>query len=274
MDKKEEELLSMHYQIEKTDIKQQRLEDRLVLISEDLKKSKNIRNFYFIFIIFLMAVIAAGGFYLIRNDMSFQSENDVSENSKEMKQLLLINDSLQQEVVKLKSDISTYKNNTLDTIDSIKMYTENLLLESIEKEQSAPQFSKDTSKLKFKKIHCYVNKVFKSNNAIFIEADFIEYYKGKKAVKKAKEYGDAEYDIDKNGDTLYFLYNNYYIHNQNSRPKILELDDRARVKIDNINQISNGFPLKAFQKIITNKPILILETNNGIVYKITQQKLP
>ncbi len=253
MDKKEEEILSMHYQIEKTDIKQQKMEDRLMSISKELKKSKRISNLYFSLIVGLIVLMAAGSFYLIKNDASFSSEN-----ANEIEKLQVINDSLQQELIKLRTDISEQRESEAILNDSLRIENDSIN-------------GKSTSK--FKRQYCYVTRAFKSNDAIFVEADFIEYYEGRKAVKKAKEYGEAEYDIDKNGDTLYFLYNNYYIHNQNSTARILELDDKARVSIENINQISDGFPLKAFQKIIKENPILILETNNGIVYRITQQKL-
>ncbi|WP_281986174.1 hypothetical protein [Aquimarina aggregata] len=273
MDKKEEELLSMHYQIEKTDIKQQKFEDRLKSISEDLKKSKRIRNMYFVLIIGLILLMIAGSFYLIQNNMIFPSDAPSVENSNEMKKLLMINDSLQQEVQKLKEGISEEMNSTKD---SSEVYTYDSSGSRIVVANDSIGSDKDSlnkSKRKFKRQYGYVKKAFKSNDAIFVEVDFIEFYKGRLAVKKAKEYGEAEYDIDKKGDTLYFLYNNYYIHNKNSSSRILELDDKVRVKIDKINQISNGFPLKAFQKIILDQPVLILETNNDIVYKISQQKL-
>ncbi len=272
MDKKEEELLSMHYQMEKTDIKQQGLEDRLISISEDLKKSKNIRNFYFGFIIVLIVLIAVGGVYWTQDNTK-----NLSEDSNKMQQLQLLNDSLQKEVVKLKTNMYTNDNGAYTNADSTKVYAEGSLGRYADAFRNNSEFSNDTlnsSKLKFERQYCYVNKAYESNDVLFIEVDFIEYYYGKKAVKKAKEYGEAEYDIDKKGDTLYYLYKNYYINNQNPDTRVLEIDDRARVRIDNLNQISKGFPLKAFQKIIASKPILILETNNGIVYKITQQKLP
>ncbi|MCK8520372.1 hypothetical protein M0D21_02270 [Aquimarina sp. D1M17] len=260
MDKKEEELLSMHYQIEKTDIKQQQLEDRLVTISDDLRKSKVVRNLYFAFIVVLLSLLVVGGVYLQKNTAFFSFESETAiENSDEIKKLLVTNDSLMDELNKLKVDISEYKKQELDSAGIGGITGDSL---------------NGKPKLKFERNYCYVNRAYESNGTLFIEADFIEFYKGKRAVKKAKEFGEAEYDIDKNGDTLFYLYNNYYIHNQNSSPRILELDDKARVKIDNINQISNGFPLKAFQRIIKDKPVLILETSNGIVYRIIQQKLP
>lgn len=271
MDKKEEELISMHYQIEKTDIKQQRLEDRLISISEDLKRSKRIRNFYFIFILVLMLLLTAGSLYVILGKKENITQIDSLEGEVDVQRLMFQNDSLQKEVNKLKTDISKYQNEELSN-ESSSTTSPSDNIENVKKEEEDGKEGK--SKLKFERKYCYINKVYKSNNVVFIEADIIEYYQGRKAVKKAKELGKAEYDLDKNGDTLYFLYNNYYIHNQSSKSKILELDDKARVKIENINQISSGFPLKALQKVIADRPVLILEINNGIVYKITEQKLP
>ncbi|PKV51103.1 hypothetical protein ATE84_3172 [Aquimarina sp. MAR_2010_214] len=271
MNKKEEELISMHYQMEKTDIKQQRLEDRLISISEDLRRSKKKRNFYFVFILVLMLLLTTGSLYIILNEKERSVVKKSLEGDMDVQQLIFENDSLQREVSKLKTDISKYQNNDL----LIKTGSITSLSDTIENVKKREELVADAeSKLKFEKKYCYINRVYKSNDVVFIEADIIEYYQGRKAVKKAKELGDAEYDLDKNGDTLYFLYNNYYIHNQSSKSKILELDDKARVKIENINQISSGFPLKAFQKVITDKPVLILEISNGIVYRITEQKLP
>jgi cell division protein FtsB len=274
MDKKEEELISMHYQMEKTDIKQQQLEDRLISISEDLKRSKRRRNFYFVFILVLILLLTLGSLYLILNKKGNSTSDLFIKKDVDIQQLVLENDSLQREVYKLKSNISKYQYEELSNKeDSVISLSDHDLGIKKKKEDNITD-SKGKSKRKFEKKYCYINKVYKSNDVVFIEVDIIEYYRGRKAVKKAKEFGEAEYDLDKNGDTLYFLYNNYYIHNQSSSPKILELDDKARVKIDNINQISSGFLLKAFQKVIADKPVLILEINNGIVYKITEQKLP
>ncbi len=276
MDKKEKELLSMQYQMEKTDIKQKRLEDRLMSISSDLKKSRSIRNFYFTFIIIFIVLLTLGGFYFANQNNRVSIDENRLDSSDDIKKLLVVNDSLQKELSRLKNNTSGYSlGKKHSDSGNIEMQNES---NGFSEGQVGVLASSDTIpedvKSKYKRQYCYINRVFQNNDVIFAEVDFIEFYKGKRAVKKAKEYGEAEYDIDKKGDTLYFLYNNYYIHNQNTKSVILELDDKARVDIDNINQISAGFPLTAFQKIITNKPVLILETGNGIVYKITQQKLP
>ncbi|SEK55777.1 hypothetical protein SAMN04487910_0814 [Aquimarina amphilecti] len=267
MKNKEDELLSVQYRIEKSGMKQQKLEDRLVSISKELKRSK--RNSIIFMILFFLVVIGMSFAMYYLNEDGFNPSPDQSldatENIDEVKKM---NDSLQEELMKLKTDISDYKEKLSLRTDDIPEVSMDTVITDSSKGKSAD----DIKKLKFQKQHCYVKNVFRTNGVIFIEADFIEYYKGRKAVKKAKENNDAEYDIDKNGDTLYFLYDNYYVSNTNTKLRRLELNDKVRIQ--NLNQISKGFPLKAFQKIISNDPIMVLEMNDGIVYKITKQKLP
>ncbi|MHA7059136.1 hypothetical protein ACWGOQ_0018055 [Aquimarina sp. M1] len=267
MKSKEDELLSVQYRIEKSGMKQQKLENRLVSISEELKRSK--RN-SLIFIIFFLTVVIVmgGGMYYLSRDNTTISEDPAENVRVDLYQIKKDNDSLQSELVKLKSDIADYKRG-LTTVGDIDIGTTKL----IGTKGISNEATKDSlNKIKFERKHCYVKNVFRNNGVIFIEVDFIEYYKGKKAVEKAKENNEAEYDIDKNGDTLYFLYNNYYVSNENSKLRRLELNDKARIQ--DINQISKGFPLKAFQKIIAENPIMVLDLDDGIVYKITKQELP
>ncbi|AXT54993.1 hypothetical protein D1815_04190 [Aquimarina sp. AD1] len=267
MKNKEDELLSVQYRIEKSGMKQQKLEDRLVSISKELKRSK--RNSIIFMILFFLVVIGMSFTMYYLNQDGFNPDSDQAKDTPEnIDQIKKMNDSLQEELMKLKTDISDYKEklgsrvegNSEISVDSTVVYS---IKDTIED---------DSKKLKFKKQHCYVKNVFRTNGVIFIEVDYIEYYKGRKAVEKAKENNEAEYDIDKNGDTLYFLYDNYYVSNTNTKLRRLELNDKVRIQ--SLNQISKGFPLKAFQKIISDNPIMLLEMNDGIVYKITKQKLP
>ncbi|WP_299216720.1 hypothetical protein [uncultured Aquimarina sp.] len=270
MKNKEDELLSVQYRIEKSGMKQQKLENRLVSISEELKKSKRNSLIFMIFFMTVIVVMAGGIYYLNKNDALFSA--DEQENTQvEIDQIQKTNDSLQEELVKLKSDIADYKRGLAYETDSLS--TESADTSNTDVDGNNRIAITDTiKKLKFERKHCYVKKVFRNNGVIFIEADFIEYFKGRKAVEKAKENNEAEYDIDKNGDTLYFLYDDYYVSNTSYKLRRLELNDKVRIQ--DINQISKGFPLKAFQKIIADKPIMILEINDGIVYKIKKQKLP
>ncbi|GAA4114781.1 hypothetical protein GCM10022393_14530 [Aquimarina addita] len=267
MKNKEDELVSVQYRIEKSGIKQQKLEQNLVSISKELKKSKRNSLIFMIFFITIIVAMAGGMYYLNKNNDAVAT--DVHEETiDEAARMKAMNDSLQNELTKLKSDIENYRNEFITISDTLSNKISDDNLNAITTDTSGT----NTKKTKFSLTHSYVKNVFRSGDVIFIEADLIEYAEGKKAVEKAKQLGKAEYDIDKEGDTLYFLYDNYFIHNPTSQIVRLELDDK--VKIQGVNQISKGFPLKAFQKIIADNPVMVLGIHNGIVYHIKQQKLP
>ncbi|MDH7445758.1 hypothetical protein [Aquimarina sp. 2201CG14-23] len=258
MENKEDELLSVQYRIEKSGMKQQKLENRLASISEELKRSKRNSLVFMIFFLTVIAVMAGGMYYLNQNNDAVplsQEENTQTD----LDEIKGINDSLRKELTKLKSDIADYRKEFIVVTDSTKTSV-------------VDTTDTDKTKLKYIRKHCFVKRVFRNNGVVFIEVDFIEYFKGKRAVKKAKENNDAEYDINKEGDTLYFLYDNYYVYNKDTKLIRLELNDKIRIQ--DVNQISNGFPLKAFQRIIKDNPIMIIEIRDGIVYKMTKQKLP
>ncbi|MBQ4819155.1 hypothetical protein [Aquimarina sp. MMG016] len=268
MDKEKEELLSIRYRIEKSDIKQQSLEDSIEAISDELEKSKKNRNLLIIVFITALFLIAGGMYYLLRKNVLYPGEASAV-NTSRVDQIQKINDSLKVELLKLKTDITKYKTALMPDQDSVTLANEKLrdTLLNIQRGED------EESNVSLERRHCYVKRVYRKNDVVFIEADYVEYYEGRKAVEKAKENGKAEYDINNKGDTLYFLYDNHYVRNRSSKIKILELDDNARIKISSINKISYNFPLKALQKVIKDKPILILEIKNGIVYRITEQKL-
>lgn len=266
MENKEDELVSVQYRIEKSGIKQQKLEHNLASIAKELKKSKrNSLVFLTFFIVIIFGMV--GGMYYLNQSQDKVANGRTEDTVDDVDYIKNMNDSLQNELTKLKSDIQSYRRELVVISDTLSDTLQNGTLDKV----TMDSLDKKNKKVKLSRVHSYVKNVFRSGDAVFIEVDFIEYSEGKKAVKRAKELGKAEYDIDKEGDTLYFLYDNYFIHNDDLGITRLELDNR--VKIQGVNQISKGFPLKAFQKIIKDKPILILEIYNGIVYKIKKQKL-
>lgn len=267
MDNKEEELLQAQYKIEKTGIKQQKMEAQLSSLSKELKRSKR-NNILFLLLFFaIFSMVGGVAYYFYQKETTKvvevkAAEEKVSDDVKKM------NDSLQGELTKLKTEITTFKSQLDSTIDSVDVVTK-----SIEKVAVAIS-EEETEEVPrgFEKRHCYVKRVFRQDDAVFIEADYVNYFEGKNAVEEAKLDGKAEIDITENGDSLYFLFKKYYVQNKKSKIRILELDESLRIQ--DVNQISNGFPLKAFQQIIKENPILVLEVKNGIVYKIKKQKLP
>lgn len=263
MKQDKDELISLQYRMEKSDVKQQKLETRLASVSKALHKSNRSKNvLLLLFILLLLSTFA--GFYYLSSSSGFNLIGNANNMSPEDENIRSVNDSLKMELAKLRSDIEEYKKAALAITDTSGLALNDSLQVS----------EKDSTKIKYERKYGYVDRAYESNGAKFIEVDYAEYFEGKKAVEMAREYGTAEYDIDEKGDTLYFLYNNYYIHNRNNNKVILELHERANIRLNRINQISSGFSLKAFNKIIKeDKPLLVLATDNGVVYRITEQKL-
>ena len=275
MDHKDDELLSAQYKIEKASVKQQKLEDNLDSLSKDLKKNKrNSFLFLLFFFLFFAGLIGAVLYYWKINDLMLFKPASTIENDDGTisNDILKVNDSLKEELQKLKTEVADFKQIVIKA-DSVSDSTS---LGTVTEKDSLLSSSKsrfeDKKNIKGEKRYCYIDRVFSQDETAFIEADYLDYYEGKKAVTMAKENGDAEFDVSKEGDTVYFLYNDYYISNQNTRTRILELD--ANIKIRGINQISNGFSFKAFEGMIQKQPLFEIKVDNGIVYEIKEQKLP
>ena len=266
MKSKEEELIAIRYQIEKSDIKQQKLESKLSSLSKSLKKSERSRKILlFLFLLFLIPVGA--GLYFFKDHRWMNNSPDHIDALSIYEQK---NDSLKNQLIALKAEMDSYRERSSILIgDSI---VEDSVFNKEQVEDNEVEDGEDEKEKKYQRRHCYIRKAFRQDGVIFVEVDFIEYYQGRKAVQKAKEFNKVEYDIDKEGDTVYFLYDDYYIHNPRKMMDRLELSQNA--KLSNVNQISSGFPLKALQQLIKDNPVMLLETYNGVVFRIKEQKIP
>lgn len=78
--------------------------------------------------------------------------------------------------------------------------------------------------------YCYIKDVINQNNRTYVKVDFIQFFMFDKAIEEAKKRGDAEYDIEENGDTTYFVYNDYYIANDNQKLRIFRLTDSTEIE--------------------------------------------
>jgi hypothetical protein len=116
---------------------------------------------------------------------------------------------------------------------------------------------------------CYIKKVFKKEQKTFIEVDYIQFLRGKEAIKAAKEIGEAEYNIDNKGDTTFFVFNDYYVLNKNKRLRIFELENELAIKL------YDGIGISVYE---LNKRILFkvfkLKLNNQKVYNIQEIYTP
>jgi hypothetical protein len=107
-----------------------------------------------------------------------------------------------------------------------------------------------------------------------IHVDFIQFYDGDRAVQEAVKRGDAEYDIEENGDTTYFVYNDYYIANDNPKLRLFAINDSTE-----INLIEHYGVKVNFDSILVSMNSLkyvpfYLETKNGIVTTLNEIYTP
>ncbi len=110
---KDEDLLSLHYQIEKAEVKQKKLEDLLDTESEKLKKSKKSNRLFgsFSLVLFLLAIfLVANAFYFSKSP----PEDVINEKNK--------NVLLEQEIALTKEELQTLKKEKAELDELKKLY--------------------------------------------------------------------------------------------------------------------------------------------------------
>lgn len=117
---KDEDLLSLHYQIEKAEIKQNKLEDLLDEESDKLKKSKKSNRLFgsFSMVLFLLAIfLVANAFYF-----SKPTSQDIA---KEKNELVL----LKQELTSAKEELQILKKEKVELSEIKNLYLYRSLIE-------------------------------------------------------------------------------------------------------------------------------------------------
>ena len=115
---------------------------------------------------------------------------------------------------------------------------------------------------------------------IIISVDLVNYYTGKDAINQIKKEKTNDYDVNENGDTIYFLPNNYYISYQNSTIKHLLLSKDVHIKLYLLNEIkyeiefSDNATINVLTKHLKNKPLLQFSISSNQVILIEEIFLP
>ncbi len=125
--------------------------------------------------------------------------------------------------------------------------------------------------------YCFIKNLTEKNGKNYIVTDFVDFLTHEKAIEKAKQNGDADFDINKKGDTIYFVYNDYYVSNVNSKLRTLELVSDIKIELWNYpknNGIFNKVNINEFKNHLSNEPIMILKIKNGIVTEMREQYVP
>ena len=129
------------------------------------------------------------------------------------------------------------------------------------------------------KKHCFVKEFIQKSEKTYIVVDYVDFLTGEKAIEKAKLNGDADYNILKNGDTIYFVYSDYYISNINPKLRKIELAKEIKIELLDFSENSNenGYKnttINEFEKQWKNHSFVTLNLENGICIGIKEQFTP
>ena len=78
--------------------------------------------------------------------------------------------------------------------------------------------------------YCYIEDVINLDNLTYLEVDFIQFLMDDKAIEEATKRGEAAYDIEENGDTTFYVNNDYYIVNDNPKLRLFMLTDSTDIE--------------------------------------------
>lgn len=90
--------------------------------------------------------------------------------------------------------------------------------------------------------HYYINSIYEIDSTYFLNVDFIEVLTGDSAIIVAKKHGQAEYEISEQGDTTWFVANDYFILNETSDSVKIPIDENCKIIIYISDETTNFQP--------------------------------
>jgi hypothetical protein len=103
---------------------------------------------------------------------------------------------------------------------------------------------------------------------ITIDADFVQMLTGKAAIKAAKKEGYAEYDLNKKGDTTWYVPDDYWVSNENTKVRQLTLSANAQIFLikegssslakSNAAKLKKSFKGKMYSLTIINNIVTVI----------------
>jgi len=118
-----------------------------------------------------------------------------------------------------------------------------------------------------------IKTVYKVNDSLFIDADYIRFLMNEEAGEAARKEGDAEMAIGPDGDTTYSAPGGYYILPQGEGAHTLPVAPNVRIELTGQNGESISGTIDKLNSILTDG-IFVLTIQNGVVTAIKQQFIP
>jgi len=113
--------------------------------------------------------------------------------------------------------------------------------------------------------YCFIKKAYADGDTSYIEADYIQFLMGEKAIGAARKKGEPEIVLD-----------DYYIVNENTKTRRLALAKDVVIQVV-ITEDGNSFFVDANDSLLHQKlqgGVFVLQLENGVVKKIKEQFLP
>jgi len=107
-----------------------------------------------------------------------------------------------------------------------------------------------------------------------IDADFVQMLTGKAAIKAAKKAGEAEYDINKKKDTVWYVPNDYFVANESTKTRKFTITPATPISIVKEGTSKLSKATAAQLKRSYEGKLYQLSINNNKVIKITEIYTP
>lgn len=107
-------------------------------------------------------------------------------------------------------------------------------------------------------------KVYTENGKNYVDADYVQYLIGDKAIEEAKKNGDADaFIVD--GKKIYAVPNDYYIVNKNKTIRKIELSDNPTFNLLISENLKDSNTLENFKKNYHDSLYILRLKNNKII---------
>lgn len=126
--------------------------------------------------------------------------------------------------------------------------------------------------------HAYVRRFYEQKGRYYATLDYVQFLKGADAVAAAQRRGDAAMDV-RNGDTIYSVFNDYYIVNENRRQRTLPLSPNAGFRLWNKQADLRQYTASPAEVLTKGTEVFryapfIVETRQGEITSLTEQYIP
>jgi len=126
--------------------------------------------------------------------------------------------------------------------------------------------------------HGYIRRFYQNDGRYYVTVDYIQFLSGDAAVAAARRKNDAQVEVV-NGDTVYSVFNDYYIVNDNLEQRTLPLGEEATFTLWDGSGDLRQYTATAAQVLDKGAELFryapfIVETKEGRVTSITEQYVP